>query len=303
MRLGKRKSDSIPTTTKRKDIMFLATNKSKPHCDLNFKGAFRRFKPHLEDAVGWGRGEGADCGGGGAAGIRTRRTFLTGLAIGVVTDVMFIFVKLCKSRHAFFFASLSTECVAAIGSAATDTAALAIVAQVFPHNVAKMIGMVETFSGIACLFGQPMGGLLYQTSRRFLTPLVDAFPLRQCLTPLDDALPLSSIHYPSRHALPLSSMHYTYVDALPLSMMSYPFHRCLTPLVDALPLSWMPYTYVDVLPLSSMPYPSRRCPTNFDDALPLSTMPYPSRRSITPLVMLYPSRRCITLTSMPYPFR
>ncbi|XP_071854813.1 MFS-type transporter SLC18B1-like isoform X2 [Apostichopus japonicus] len=92
----------------------------------------------------------------------TRRTFLTGLAIGVVTDVMFIYVKLCESRHAFFFASLSTECVAAIGSAATDTAALAIVAQVFPQNVAKMIGMVETFSGIACLFGQPMGGLLYQ---------------------------------------------------------------------------------------------------------------------------------------------
>lgn len=62
------------------------------------------------------------------------------------------YVKLCESRHAFFFASLSTECVAAIGSAATDTAALAIVAQVFPQNVAKMIVSIFKLFSLTNMF-------------------------------------------------------------------------------------------------------------------------------------------------------
>lgn len=57
-------------------------------------------------------------------------------------------IKQCNTRHTFFLAALTNECVAAIGSAATDTAALAIVAQVFPSNVAKMIVSIKTICKI-----------------------------------------------------------------------------------------------------------------------------------------------------------
>ncbi|KAJ8020221.1 MFS-type transporter SLC18B1 [Holothuria leucospilota] len=111
----------------------------------------------------------------------TKCVFLTGLGIGAATDVMFTLVKDSPSRTSFFVAALSTECIAAVGSAAIDTAALAIVAQVFPTNVGKMVGMVETFSGVACLIGQPMGGFLYEFGGYELPFLTFAFITAVCL--------------------------------------------------------------------------------------------------------------------------
>uniref|UniRef100_A0A3Q4H3C2 Solute carrier family 18 member B1 n=1 Tax=Neolamprologus brichardi TaxID=32507 RepID=A0A3Q4H3C2_NEOBR len=64
-----------------------------------------------------------------------------------------IFISLC-----FIVRSLD-----AVGFGAATMSAFAITAQIFPNNVATVLGILEIFAGLGLILGPPLGGWLYQT--------------------------------------------------------------------------------------------------------------------------------------------
>ncbi|XP_018587230.1 MFS-type transporter SLC18B1 isoform X3 [Scleropages formosus] len=51
----------------------------------------------------------------------------------------------------------------AIGFSAAMTSSFAVIAKVFPSNIATVMGSLEVFTGLGLIMGPPMGGLLYQS--------------------------------------------------------------------------------------------------------------------------------------------
>ncbi|XP_072042155.1 MFS-type transporter SLC18B1-like [Amphiura filiformis] len=94
--------------------------------------------------------------------IGTKFTFLAGCWVAGGCNVIFGFLDQLESGTQFLVFCYVVRSLEAVGAAASITAAMAIVANAFPDNVAVVMGWLEVFSGLGFAVGPPLGGALYQ---------------------------------------------------------------------------------------------------------------------------------------------
>ncbi|XP_033100696.1 MFS-type transporter SLC18B1-like [Anneissia japonica] len=88
--------------------------------------------------------------------------FLSGEFLCAGANIIFGFLNKMDNKTQFVVFSFVVRGVGAAGAAAAVTAMFAIIANTFPGNVAKMIGMLEVFSGLGFMLGPLIGGVLDQ---------------------------------------------------------------------------------------------------------------------------------------------
>ncbi|XP_063958991.1 MFS-type transporter SLC18B1-like isoform X2 [Lytechinus pictus] len=87
--------------------------------------------------------------------------YLSGCFVAAGCNLLFGFLVDIESKTTFLAYCFAIRVVESLGSAATITAGMAIVANVFPDNIAQMSGMLELFSGLGFACGPPLGSLFY----------------------------------------------------------------------------------------------------------------------------------------------
>ncbi|XP_002732493.1 MFS-type transporter SLC18B1-like [Saccoglossus kowalevskii] len=80
---------------------------------------------------------------------------------GVCCIIYGFLIRLDKGTEFIVFCFV-VRSIEAVGSAASATAAFAIIAKTFPENIATTLGVLEIFSGLGFMLGPLIGGYLYQ---------------------------------------------------------------------------------------------------------------------------------------------
>ncbi|XP_071853817.1 MFS-type transporter SLC18B1-like [Apostichopus japonicus] len=87
--------------------------------------------------------------------------FLAGSWVAAGSNILFGVLDKIEDRQTFLIYCLVIRSVEACGSAASMTASMTITANTFPNNVAQMMGILESFSGLGLMIGPPIGSLFY----------------------------------------------------------------------------------------------------------------------------------------------
>lgn len=87
--------------------------------------------------------------------------FLAGSWVAAGSNILFGVLARIEDEQMFLVYCFVIRTVEACGSAASVTASMTITANTFPNNVAQMMGLLESFSGLGLMAGPPLGGLLY----------------------------------------------------------------------------------------------------------------------------------------------
>ncbi|XP_030843946.1 MFS-type transporter SLC18B1-like isoform X1 [Strongylocentrotus purpuratus] len=87
--------------------------------------------------------------------------FLSGSFVTSGCNILFGFLNKIEGKTTFLIYCFVIRIVEALGSAATNTAGLAICANVYPDKVAQMSGFLEVFVGIGLAIGPALGSLFY----------------------------------------------------------------------------------------------------------------------------------------------
>ncbi|XP_048735346.2 MFS-type transporter SLC18B1-like isoform X2 [Ostrea edulis] len=94
--------------------------------------------------------------------IGSKFMFLSGTMIGGICAILFGVLDRSPDGTTYIVMCFLCRTVEAIGCSMFVTASFAIIACVFPNNVATMFGVLETFSGLGLIAGPAVGGALYQ---------------------------------------------------------------------------------------------------------------------------------------------
>ncbi|XP_042629495.1 MFS-type transporter SLC18B1-like [Cyprinus carpio] len=122
---------------------------------------------------------------------------VAGLFVSSGCTVLFGFLDQVSDGTVFIVLCFITRCINAIGFSAAVTASFAVLAKVFPDNIATVLGFMEIFTGLGLILGPPLGGWLYQ-SFGYEIPFVfmgcllfATVPLNLWILPSFDAVPSS----------------------------------------------------------------------------------------------------------------
>ncbi|XP_048742491.2 MFS-type transporter SLC18B1-like [Ostrea edulis] len=94
--------------------------------------------------------------------IGSKFMYLSGAMIGGTCAILFGVLDKSPDGITYIVMCFLCRTIEAFGCAMLITASFAIVANVFPDNVATMLGVLETASGIGVIVGPSVGGLLYE---------------------------------------------------------------------------------------------------------------------------------------------
>ncbi|XP_028824301.1 MFS-type transporter SLC18B1 isoform X4 [Denticeps clupeoides] len=118
---------------------------------------------------------------------------ISGIFVSAVCTMLFGLLDRTSSGMPFILLCFLVRSVNAVGFAAAVTSSFAILAKVFPNNIATVMGCVEVFTGLGLILGPPLGGWLYQ-SFGFEIPFIALgcllfamVPFNICLLPKLDA--------------------------------------------------------------------------------------------------------------------
>ncbi|XP_026085918.1 MFS-type transporter SLC18B1-like [Carassius auratus] len=122
---------------------------------------------------------------------------VAGLFVSSGSTVLFGFLDRVSDGTVFIVLCFITRCINAIGFSAAVTSSFAVLAKVFPDNIATVLGFMEIFTGLGLILGPPLGGWLYQ-SFGYEIPFVFTgcllfvtVPLNLWILPSFDAVPSS----------------------------------------------------------------------------------------------------------------
>ncbi|XP_059374501.1 MFS-type transporter SLC18B1-like [Carassius carassius] len=122
---------------------------------------------------------------------------VAGLFVSSGSTVLFGFLDRVSDGTVFIVICFITRCINAIGFSAAVTSSFAVLAKVFPDNIATVLGFMEIFTGLGLILGPPLGGWLYQ-SFGYEIPFVFTgcllfvtVPLNWWILPSFDAVPSS----------------------------------------------------------------------------------------------------------------
>uniref|UniRef100_A0A8C9W4V4 Solute carrier family 18 member B1 n=1 Tax=Scleropages formosus TaxID=113540 RepID=A0A8C9W4V4_SCLFO len=87
----------------------------------------------------------------------------SGLFVSSVCTILFGLLDRCHRTTPFIIMCFLIRSIDAIGFSAAMTSSFAVIAKVFPSNIATVMGSLEVFTGLGLIMGPPMGGLLYQS--------------------------------------------------------------------------------------------------------------------------------------------
>ncbi|KAL2098896.1 hypothetical protein ACEWY4_005376 [Coilia grayii] len=96
--------------------------------------------------------------------IGAKRMIITGMFVSAVCTILFGLLDRAEAGTQFIILCFVIRSVNAVGFAAAMTASFAILAKVFPNNIATVLGCMEIFTGLGLILGPPIGGWLYQAS-------------------------------------------------------------------------------------------------------------------------------------------
>ncbi|KAI9526993.1 hypothetical protein NQZ68_034664 [Dissostichus eleginoides] len=91
---------------------------------------------------------------------------VAGLFVSAGSTIMFGYVSAADPRPpgaCFIALCFVVRSVDAVGFAAACTSSFAITAQIFPNNVATVLGSLEMFTGLGLILGPPVGGWFYES--------------------------------------------------------------------------------------------------------------------------------------------
>uniref|UniRef100_A0AAY4BYG2 Major facilitator superfamily (MFS) profile domain-containing protein n=1 Tax=Denticeps clupeoides TaxID=299321 RepID=A0AAY4BYG2_9TELE len=88
---------------------------------------------------------------------------ISGIFVSAVCTMLFGLLDRTSSGMPFILLCFLVRSVNAVGFAAAVTSSFAILAKVFPNNIATVMGCVEVFTGLGLILGPPLGGWLYQS--------------------------------------------------------------------------------------------------------------------------------------------
>uniref|UniRef100_A0A8C2C440 Solute carrier family 18 member B1 n=1 Tax=Cyprinus carpio TaxID=7962 RepID=A0A8C2C440_CYPCA len=137
---------------------------------------------------------------------------VAGLFVSSGCTVLFGFLDQVSDGTVFIVLCFITRCINAIGFSAAVTASFAVLAKVFPDNIATVLGFMEIFTGLGLILGPPLGGWLYQ-SFGYEIPFV----FMGCL--LFATVPLNLWILPN-YSIPVCLFH-SNIDAVPSSQNSF----------------------------------------------------------------------------------
>ncbi|PIK44192.1 putative MFS-type transporter SLC18B1 [Apostichopus japonicus] len=87
--------------------------------------------------------------------------FLAGSFVAGSCNILFGLLEEIPDPQMFLIYCFAIRAIEALGVAASMTAVMTIAANAFPHRVARVIGLLETFSGAGFMIGPPLGGFFY----------------------------------------------------------------------------------------------------------------------------------------------
>ncbi|XP_068608083.1 MFS-type transporter SLC18B1 [Brachionichthys hirsutus] len=85
-----------------------------------------------------------------------------GLFVSAGCTILFGLLTRVPSGAPFIVMCFIVRSVDAVGFAAAMTSSFAMVAKIYPNNVATVLGSLEVFTGLGLIVGPPVGGWLYQ---------------------------------------------------------------------------------------------------------------------------------------------
>ncbi|XP_033859860.2 MFS-type transporter SLC18B1-like isoform X1 [Acipenser ruthenus] len=120
---------------------------------------------------------------------------IAGLFVSGVCTVIFGLLDKLPDGPLFIVLCFIIRSIDAVGFAAAMTSSFAIIAKVFPNNIATVLGSLEVFTGLGLVLGPVIGGFLYQ-SYGYEIPFIAQgcvlllmVPLNMCVLPSQDATP------------------------------------------------------------------------------------------------------------------
>ncbi|XP_062379053.1 MFS-type transporter SLC18B1 isoform X1 [Sardina pilchardus] len=94
--------------------------------------------------------------------IGAKLMIILGIFVSAVCTILFGLLDRAAAGTPFIVLCFVIRSVNAVGFAAAMTASFAILAKVFPNNIATVLGCMEIFTGLGLILGPPIGGWLYQ---------------------------------------------------------------------------------------------------------------------------------------------
>ncbi|KAG5265770.1 hypothetical protein AALO_G00246190 [Alosa alosa] len=94
--------------------------------------------------------------------IGAKLMIIVGIFVSAVCTILFGLLDRSAAGTPFIVLCFVVRSVNAFGFAAAMTASFAILAEVFPNNIATVLGCMEIFTGLGLILGPPIGGWLYQ---------------------------------------------------------------------------------------------------------------------------------------------
>ncbi|XP_022324412.2 MFS-type transporter SLC18B1-like isoform X2 [Crassostrea virginica] len=94
--------------------------------------------------------------------IGSKFLFLSGTMVGGACAILFGLLDRSPDGTTYIVMCFLCRTIEAVGCSMFVTASFAIIAHVFPENVATVFGLLETFSGLGLIAGPAVGGALYQ---------------------------------------------------------------------------------------------------------------------------------------------
>lgn len=94
--------------------------------------------------------------------IGSKFMFLAGTMVGGACAILFGLLDKSPDGTTYIVMCFLCRTVEALGCSMFVTASFAIIANVFPDNVATVFGLLETFSGLGLIAGPAVGGAFYQ---------------------------------------------------------------------------------------------------------------------------------------------
>ncbi|KAK1893380.1 MFS-type transporter SLC18B1, partial [Dissostichus eleginoides] len=88
---------------------------------------------------------------------------VAGLFVSAGSTIMFGLLTRVPPGACFIALCFVVRSVDAVGFAAACTSSFAITAQIFPNNVATVLGSLEMFTGLGLILGPPVGGWFYES--------------------------------------------------------------------------------------------------------------------------------------------
>uniref|UniRef100_A0A3B3Q491 Solute carrier family 18 member B1 n=1 Tax=Paramormyrops kingsleyae TaxID=1676925 RepID=A0A3B3Q491_9TELE len=88
---------------------------------------------------------------------------ISGLFVSSVCTILFGLLDRCPGMIDFIVLCFIVRSIDAVGFSAAMTSSFAIIAKVFPNNIATVVGSLEIFTGLGLIIGPPMGGILYES--------------------------------------------------------------------------------------------------------------------------------------------